>query len=106
MIEGLTSQAFFDTFTRFTDRQGLCTNLYSDNGTGFVGNGLFSALPGNRLTLAMASALASGILTALARRVFGVTTVPQEMAKTTPRPAGERSRFDQGGQLTTHALAQ
>ncbi|XP_055910762.1 uncharacterized protein LOC129945124 [Eupeodes corollae] len=37
VIEDLSSQAFLDAFTRFTGRRGPCPDLYSDNGTAFVG---------------------------------------------------------------------
>jgi len=36
-VSELTSNAFIAAFRRFTSRRGLCTDLYSDNGTNFVG---------------------------------------------------------------------
>ena len=37
LVTDLTSQAFIAALRRFTARRGLCTNIYSDNGTTFVG---------------------------------------------------------------------
>ena len=36
-VSDLTTQAFLAAFRRFTARRGLCANMYSDNGTCFVG---------------------------------------------------------------------
>lgn len=36
-VTGMTSEAFIAAFTRFTARRGMCVNMYSDNGTTFVG---------------------------------------------------------------------
>ncbi|XP_017480697.1 PREDICTED: uncharacterized protein LOC108369976 isoform X2 [Rhagoletis zephyria] len=37
LAEDLSTRAFLDVFDRFVSRRGYCTNLYSDNGTQFVG---------------------------------------------------------------------
>nr|XP_014095547.2 uncharacterized protein LOC106621290 [Bactrocera oleae] len=37
VVDDLSAQAFLDTFTRFVSRRGPCRDLYSDNGTAFVG---------------------------------------------------------------------
>lgn len=37
LSHGLSVEAFLETFTRFTSRRGLCEELWSDNGTTFVG---------------------------------------------------------------------
>ncbi|XP_017490530.1 PREDICTED: uncharacterized protein LOC108378737, partial [Rhagoletis zephyria] len=37
VVDDLSAQAFLDAFTRFTSRRGPCRDLYSDNGTAFVG---------------------------------------------------------------------
>lgn len=37
VVSDLTTTAFLAAFKKFTSRRGLCTNLYSDNGTNFVG---------------------------------------------------------------------
>lgn len=37
LASDLTSQSFLAAFRRFTSRRGICTDLYSDNGTNFVG---------------------------------------------------------------------
>ncbi|XP_069968662.1 uncharacterized protein [Bactrocera oleae] len=37
LAEDLSSQAFIDVFDRFISRLGICSVLYSDNGTQFVG---------------------------------------------------------------------
>ncbi|XP_049309489.1 uncharacterized protein LOC125777807 [Bactrocera dorsalis] len=37
MVDDLSAQAFLDAFTRFVSRRGPCRDLYSDNGTAFVG---------------------------------------------------------------------
>ncbi|XP_050324432.1 uncharacterized protein LOC126755732 [Bactrocera neohumeralis] len=37
VVDDLSSQAFLDAFTRFVSRRGPCRDLYSDNGTAFVG---------------------------------------------------------------------
>ncbi|XP_044760248.1 uncharacterized protein LOC123317705 [Coccinella septempunctata] len=36
-VTDLTSTAFMAAFRRFISRRGICTDLYSDNGTNFVG---------------------------------------------------------------------
>lgn len=37
LVSELTSNCFISAFKRFISRRGLCKNMYSDNGTGFVG---------------------------------------------------------------------
>lgn len=37
VVSDMTSQAFIAAFRRFVARRGKCTNLWSDNGTNFVG---------------------------------------------------------------------
>ncbi|XP_017480228.1 PREDICTED: uncharacterized protein LOC108369602 [Rhagoletis zephyria] len=37
LAEDLSAEAFINIYTRFVNRRGLCTDLYSDNGTAFVG---------------------------------------------------------------------
>ncbi|XP_017486035.1 PREDICTED: uncharacterized protein LOC108374567 [Rhagoletis zephyria] len=37
VVDDLSAQAFLDAFTRFVSRRGPCRDLYSDNGTAFVG---------------------------------------------------------------------
>ena len=37
LAEDLSTQAFIDVYDRFISRRGICTTLYSDNGTQFVG---------------------------------------------------------------------
>ncbi|XP_053956247.1 uncharacterized protein LOC128861894 [Anastrepha ludens] len=37
VADDLSTQAFLDVFTRFVSRRGPCRDLYSDNGTAFVG---------------------------------------------------------------------
>jgi len=37
MVEDLSSQAFLASLRRFTARRGLCSTIFSDNGTNFVG---------------------------------------------------------------------
>lgn len=37
LITDLTTSAFLAAFDRFVSRRGLCTSIYSDNGTNFVG---------------------------------------------------------------------
>jgi len=36
-VSDLTSDAFLAALKRFISRRGKCTNIYSDNGTNFVG---------------------------------------------------------------------
>lgn len=36
-VTGMTAEAFMAAFSRFTARRGICANMYSDNGTTFVG---------------------------------------------------------------------
>ncbi|XP_036229935.1 uncharacterized protein [Bactrocera oleae] len=36
-VDDLSAQSFLDAFTRFVSRRGPCRDLYSDNGTAFVG---------------------------------------------------------------------
>lgn len=36
-VTGMTSEAFIAAFSRFCARRGICANMYSDNGTTFVG---------------------------------------------------------------------
>nr|CAI5830957.1 unnamed protein product [Callosobruchus analis] len=50
VISDLSSGAFFNALTRFVSRRGLCSTIYSDNGTNFVGTNndlklLYSKLP-------------------------------------------------------------
>jgi len=37
LVGDLTTQAFLNALQRFCDRRGLCTDIYSDNATNFVG---------------------------------------------------------------------
>ncbi|XP_054085783.1 uncharacterized protein LOC128921654 [Zeugodacus cucurbitae] len=37
VVDDLSARAFLDAFTRFISRRGPCRDLYSDNGTAFVG---------------------------------------------------------------------
>ncbi|XP_055922811.1 uncharacterized protein LOC129953595 [Eupeodes corollae] len=37
LVSDLTSEAFLAAFRRFVSRRGLCSNVYSDNGTNFQG---------------------------------------------------------------------
>lgn len=37
MVTSLTTEAFLAALSRFTARRGLCTQLFSDNGTNFIG---------------------------------------------------------------------
>lgn len=37
LVSDMTTEAFLAALSRFTARRGLCTNLFSDNGTNFVG---------------------------------------------------------------------
>lgn len=37
MVTSLTTEAFLAALSRFTARRGICTQLFSDNGTNFVG---------------------------------------------------------------------
>lgn len=37
VVEDLSTKCFLDAFSRFVARRGLCANVYSDNGTNFVG---------------------------------------------------------------------
>ncbi|XP_036341216.1 uncharacterized protein LOC118750587 [Rhagoletis pomonella] len=37
VVDDLSAPAFLDAFTRFVSRRGPCRDLYSDNGTAFVG---------------------------------------------------------------------
>lgn len=37
VVEDVSAQAFLDAFTRFISRRGPCPDLYSDNGTSFIG---------------------------------------------------------------------
>jgi hypothetical protein len=37
VVSEMTSRGFLETFKRFTARRGHCSDLYSDNGTNFVG---------------------------------------------------------------------
>lgn len=37
IVEDLTTEGSLTDLSRFIDRRGTCENLYSDNGTNFVG---------------------------------------------------------------------
>lgn len=37
VVEDLSTKCFLDAFSRFTARRGMCSNVYSDHGTNFVG---------------------------------------------------------------------
>lgn len=37
LVSDVSSAAFVASFRRFTARRGLCSDIYSDNGTNFVG---------------------------------------------------------------------
>jgi hypothetical protein len=37
LVSELSTEAYIASFRRFIARQGLCNNIYSDNGTNFVG---------------------------------------------------------------------
>lgn len=37
LVGDLTTESFLNAFKRFVSRRGLCTDVYSDNGTNFVG---------------------------------------------------------------------
>lgn len=37
IVDGLTTDAFIAAFRRFVSRRGYCSDMYSDNGTNFVG---------------------------------------------------------------------
>ncbi|XP_045463791.1 uncharacterized protein LOC123673349 [Harmonia axyridis] len=37
LVSELTTEAFMAAFKRFVSRRGMCTNLYSDNGSNFIG---------------------------------------------------------------------
>lgn len=39
LVSDMTTEAFIAAFRRFTSRRGLCTDMYSDCGTNFVGAG-------------------------------------------------------------------
>lgn len=38
LVSELSSEAFLNAFKRFVSRRGLCSNIFSDNGTNFVGS--------------------------------------------------------------------
>lgn len=37
VVEDLSTKCFLDAFSRFVSRRGMCSNVYSDHGTNFVG---------------------------------------------------------------------
>ncbi len=52
IVSDMTSDAFLAAFRRFTARRGPCANIYSDNGTTFIGANRFlqekSAMQGTK----------------------------------------------------------